>query len=80
MTARPSIAFAPRLLGAAEAAAYLGISATTLRGLDLPRRILGGRRLYDRLDLDAFASALPVEGEQRESEVDLCDRHFGMQA
>ncbi|MGC9448916.1 helix-turn-helix domain-containing protein [Cereibacter sphaeroides] len=80
MSARRSLTFAPRLLGAAEAAAYLGVSATTLRGLELPRRVLGGRRLYDRLDLDAFASDLPVEGEAFESEVELCDRHFGMQA
>lgn len=69
----------PRLLGATDAAAYLGVSETTLRGLGLPRRILGGRRLYDRLALDAFASDLPIEGDPTESEVDICNRHFGLQ-
>ncbi len=53
----------PALLGTADAARYLGISATTLRGLELRRRVLGGRRLYDRRDLDAFANELPYEGE-----------------
>lgn len=76
MPARAEINYAPRLLGLPEAAAYLGISATTLRGLAIPRRALGGRRLYDRIDLDAYASDLPYEGEA--SEVDECDRHFGL--
>ncbi len=53
----------PALLGTADAARYLGISATTLRGLELRRRVLGGRRLYDRRDLDAFANDLPYERE-----------------
>lgn len=75
MSARAEIAFAPRLLGATEAAAYLGVSATTLRTLDLPRRVMGGRRLFDRLDLDAYASALPYEGD--EPEVDTCAGKFG---
>ena len=80
MNARAQISTVqPRLLGAAEAAAYLGISETTLRGLGLPRRTLGGRKLYDRLTLDAFASDLPIDGEAPEStEVDTCDRHFGL--
>ncbi len=76
MGARAEIAFSPRLLGASEAAAYLGVSASTLRSLSIPRRILGGRRLFDRIDLDRYASDLPYEGEA--SEVDECDRHFGL--
>lgn len=67
--------FAPRLLGAAEAAAYLGVSETTLRGLAIPRRLLGGRKLYDRLALDAYASELPTEGESEE--VNTCAGKFG---
>ncbi len=75
MTARASIAFAPRLLPAPAAAAYLGVSPTTLRGLSIPRRMLGGKRLYDRLDLDAFASDLPTEGE--DDKPDSCDAAWG---
>ena len=53
----------PALLSEANAAAYLGISATTLRKLGLPRRLLRSRKLYDRRDLDAFVDELPYEGE-----------------
>lgn len=60
MTARASLPFPPRLMGEPQAAAYLGVSATTLRGLGLSRVQLGARRLYDRLDLDAYADALPM--------------------
>jgi hypothetical protein len=69
------ITFAPRLLPAPDAAAYLGISATKLRDLPIPRKKLDGKRLYDRLDLDAYASALPTEGEGENS----CDGAFGRQ-
>ncbi|WP_258223581.1 helix-turn-helix domain-containing protein [Rhodobacter aestuarii] len=48
---------------APEAAHYLGVSESMLRQLDLPRRMLGAKRLYDRFDLDAYASSLPIEGE-----------------
>ncbi|MFN8684153.1 helix-turn-helix domain-containing protein [Paracoccus sp. P2] len=65
-------AFAPRLLPAPEAAHYLGISETKLRSLGLPRRMLGGKRLYDRLALDEYASGLPIEGEDVEG-VNTCD-------
>lgn len=63
-----------RLLGAPEAALYIGVSVTTLRSLPIPRKILGGRKLYDRIDLDAYASDLPYEGE---SEANSCDGLFG---
>lgn len=56
-------AFAPRLMPAPEAAHYLGVSESMLRTLDLPRRMLGAKRLYDRFDLDAYASSLPIEGD-----------------
>ena len=75
MTARANIAFTPRLLPAPQAAAYLGVSPTTLRTLSIPRRMLGGKRLYDRLDLDAFASDLPTEGE--DDKPDSCDAAWG---
>lgn len=69
-------AFAPRLLPAPEAAHYLGVSESTLRGLGLPRRMLGAKRLFDRLDLDRYASDLPYEGQA--DEVAACDSLFGV--
>lgn len=73
MTARAQLSFAPRLLPAPEAAAYLGVSASTLRQLPIQRRLLGGRKLYDRIDLDAYASSLPTE----DAKENTCDRAFG---
>lgn len=79
--ARCDLTFAPRLLASAKAAAYLGISETTLRTLGLPRRILGMRRLYDRHELDAFADRLEVEdsaADQLQKDQAECDRLFGL--
>lgn len=79
--ARCDLTFAPRLLSSARAAAYLGISETTLRTLGLPRRILGTRRLYDRHELDAFADGLEVEdsaADQLREDQAECDRLFGL--
>ena len=74
-TSRP---FVPaRLLGERAAAEYLGVSPTTLRGLGLPRRVLGARRLHDVADLEAFADALPYEGE---AEKNTCDEIWGRTA
>lgn len=53
----------PRLMTAPIAARYLGISETSLRGLDLPRKKLGNKRLFDRLELDAYINSLETEGE-----------------
>ncbi|KPQ06158.1 MAG: Helix-turn-helix domain [Rhodobacteraceae bacterium HLUCCA12] len=72
MSGRAQIAFTPRLLPAPEAAAYLGVSTSTLRNLPIPRRILGAKRLYDRIDLDAYASDLPTE----DNGVNTCDAVF----
>ncbi len=69
-------AIQPALLGEDDAARYLGIGKTTLRGLGLKRRKLGGRRLYDRRDLDAFADALPYEGEGGAGRKNTCDEAF----
>ena len=76
MAKHAPITYQPRLLGVAEAAAYLCVSVTKLRELPIPRRALDGRRLYDRIDLDQYASALPYEGEI--SEVSECDSLFGV--
>tara|TARA_Y100001951_G_C11037585_1_gene128419 strand:- start:164 stop:367 length:204 start_codon:yes stop_codon:yes gene_type:complete len=55
--------FAPRLMPAPQAAHYLGVSESKLRALELPRKVLDGKRLYDRIELDAYADALATEGE-----------------
>ena len=69
--------FPPRLLPSPQAAHYLGISEGMLRSLNIPRRILGSKRLYDRLALDEFASSLPTEGDI-DADVAACDRAFGL--
>ena len=69
---RPTPAFAPRLLPVAQAAHYLGVSASKLRTLPIARVMLDGKRLYDRLDLDAYADALPTES----SGENTCDAAF----
>lgn len=76
MTRRPDISYQPRLLPAPEAAAYLGVSQSTLRSLAIPRRVIGARRLFDRLDLDAYASELPYDGAADE-EASAWDRRIG---
>lgn len=74
MTQRLALEFVPRLLPAPEAARYLGVSESTLRTLDIPRRVLGAKRLYDRIALDAYASDLPIDGETKG---DTCAGKFG---
>ena len=64
--------FAPRLMPAPQAAHYLGVSASKLRDLPIRRRMLDGKRLYDRIDLDAYADTLPCEGEG----ANTCDEVF----
>lgn len=70
---RASPTYAPRLLPAPEAAACLRVSESTLRGLNIPRKALGAKRLYDRLALDEYASALLDEGEVRAEAENSCD-------
>ncbi len=74
MTAARAHFFPPRLLPAPSAAHYLGVGETKLRDLGIPRTMLGAKRLYDRLALDAFVDSLPVEGE---AEANTCDAAFG---
>lgn len=66
---------AARLLPEPAAADYIGVSRSTLRKLGIKRRVLGGKRLYDRIDLDAFADELSYEGESGEG--NTCDAAFG---
>ena len=83
MGARPIARIEPlprALLSEEDAALYLGIGRTTLRGLGIPRRKLGARRLFDVRDLDAFRDNLPYEGEDDSSEERECDAVFGSRA
>jgi excisionase family DNA binding protein len=83
MTARPALPWPPALLSEPQAAAYIGVSATTLRGMvergDAPAPVrVGIRRLYRRIDLDAWVASLPSEGEAAaEAESCAADRAFG---
>ena len=56
--------FPPRLMPAPQAAHYLGVSESTLRACDIQRRRFGGKRVYDRSDLDAYADNLPYENAE----------------
>lgn len=68
------LSFAPRLLPSAQAAHYLGVSETKLRGIKLPRKILDGKRLYDRIELDAYADSLATEDHSEGG--NSCDEAF----
>jgi hypothetical protein len=63
----------PRLMPAPVAAAYLGVSESTLRTLPLPRKVLRAKRLYERSDLDAYADSLAYEISEGEN---TCDQAF----
>ena len=75
---RADITFAPRLMAEPDAARYLGMSATTLRTLGLPRKELRSKRLYDRFDLDDYANTLPYEGKDDAAASALTDKAFGL--
>ena len=62
-----TLTYPPRLLTAPEAAQYIGVSETTLRKLGLPRVHLLGKRLYDRIGLDDYASNLPTDEQEGDS-------------
>jgi len=68
--------FPPRLLKAKDAAHYLSVSPSKLRGLGLPCKRQGGNVFYDRHDLDAWADALPYDGQGENP----CDDIFGQSA
>ncbi|WP_422074162.1 DNA-binding protein [Tranquillimonas rosea] len=50
--------FPPRLMQAKAAAFYLGMSRTKFLSLGFEPAHVGGLRLYDRNDLDAYADSL----------------------
>ena len=59
--------FTPRLMPAPQAAHYLGVSESTLRTIDLPRKTVGAKKMYDKFDLDQWVDTLPYENEQLEN-------------
>lgn len=69
----------PRLMGVDLASAYLGISATTLRGKGPAPKEYGKRRLYDRIDLDRWADRLggqPLTVPEQHQEAAETERRF----
>ncbi|MBB95640.1 MAG: DNA-binding protein [Rhodobacteraceae bacterium] len=66
----------PRLMQASMAARYLGFSESKFRGLGIPHKRHGGNVLWDRLDLDAYADALPYDAAQEETTC-AADKAFG---
>lgn len=80
MTMRDTVRPWPRLLSEGDAADYLSIGSTTLRGLGLKTRSIGRRVLYDIRDLDRWVDRMddqpvPPEEQKRES-VDEEERFF----
>lgn len=81
---RPALPYPPALMGETSAAAYLGVSASTLRTMadagEAPAPVyVRTRRLYRRADLDAWVASLPSVGETVESEAAArCDAVFGV--
>jgi hypothetical protein len=69
----------PRLMGEELAAAYVSLSATTLRERGPEPRRLGKRRLYDRNDLDRWADRLggqPLTVPEQHREAADVERRF----
>jgi hypothetical protein len=69
----------PRLMGEDMAAAYVSLSATTLRERGPEPRRLGKRRLYDRNDLDRWADRLggqPLTVQEQVAEASEVERRF----
>lgn len=69
----------PRLMAAPLAAAYIGLSETTLRAVGPRPREVGKRRLYDRIDLDRWADRLggqPLTAVERVQEASEVERRF----
>lgn len=69
----------PRLMGEELAAAYVSLSATTLRAKGPAPARLGKRRLYDRRDLDRWADRLagqPLTAQEMREEASDVERRF----
>lgn len=69
----------PRLMSEGQAAAYLSLSATTLRNHGPEAKRQGRRVLYDRRDLDRWADRLgeqPLDEREQEEEAAEVERLF----
>jgi hypothetical protein len=49
-------------MNADQAAHYIGLSPSKMRTKDIPCKVDGGNKLYERADLDAYVDGLPYEG------------------
>ncbi|MGE0829332.1 MAG: helix-turn-helix transcriptional regulator [Hyphomonadaceae bacterium] len=72
---RAALPWPPRGLNREQAAAYVGVSATTLDKLieagKMPRPVkIGGRRVFDRTELDSAFDALHRDGEDDRNDWD----------
>lgn len=72
---RSAPGYAPILLSAPAAAHFLSVSETMLRNLNIPRKVLGGKRLYDQRDLIAYADGLEYEGGETRNTSALHPHH-----
>lgn len=69
----------PRLMSIEQAAAYIGLSPTTLRERGPEPKRVGSRVLYDRKDLDRWADRLgdqPLDAADEEKERQMVEREF----
>jgi hypothetical protein len=76
---RPTLPDWPRLMGEDMAAAYVSLSATTLREKGPAPARLGKRKLYDRHDLDRWADRLagqPLTAQEMQQEASEVERRF----
>jgi hypothetical protein len=76
---RPTLPDWPRLMGEDMAAAYVSLSATTLREKGPAPARLGKRRLYDRHVLDSWADRLagqPLTAQEMQQEASEVERRF----
>jgi predicted DNA-binding transcriptional regulator AlpA len=68
------VGMTPRGLSRVEAAAYIGLGTTKFDELvgdgRMPRpRVIGARKVWDRIELDAAFADLPHEGEDERADV-----------
>lgn len=72
--------FVPRLMNADQAAHYVGLSPSKLRTKEIPCKVDGRNKLYERADLDAYVDGLPYAGYPEIEGDDPCgaaDAAFG---
>lgn len=76
---RPMLPDWPRLMNVEQAAAYVSLSATTIRANGPKPKHFGKRVLYDRHDLDTWADQLggqPLDAAERQRASYDLERRF----